>query len=76
MFGFYASLAAAALATVEARLQDQANQSAQQEAFEDHMAMLQRQARRHQSDVIDVEAREVPEALALPAPGQKKDSHD
>jgi cytidylate kinase len=65
MPGYFAALAAQALAETEARLQRQEAErqaAAQVEQF-DNLARRMRQG-----DVIDVEAREVPDVLPLPAP--------
>lgn len=67
MPGLYAALAAQALAETEARLQaeEAARQHAAQSALADY---LRRRHEARDSDVIDVQAREVPDVQALPAP--------
>lgn len=63
MAGYFASLAALELARTEARLQAE---EAQRQA-ERHEQLRQQNADLY-GDVIDVEAREVPDVQALPAP--------
>jgi hypothetical protein len=72
MYGYFAALAAAALAETEAQLQQEAaeRQAAGQVERFDNIARRLREA--DQRNVIDVEAREVPEAPALPPPARKE----
>jgi hypothetical protein len=69
MIGYYAALAQAELVMAEARIRRQQEAlereiARQQEEFE----RLRRQHEEMHGTVIDVEAREVPDAPALPAP--------
>lgn len=69
MAGYFAALAAQELAQAEARLQAQeAARRAQVEEAERQFELLRAQHEQLHGVVIDVEAREVPDPPALPAP--------
>lgn len=68
MTGYFAALAARVLAETECRLQREevARQNVAQVELHHHLTRQDHQ--HHQGDVIDVQAREVPDVQALPAP--------
>lgn len=67
MAGYFAGLAAQVLAETEARLQRQEADRRAREAQEQFDLLCQQHEALH-GVVIDVEAREVPDVLPLPAP--------
>jgi hypothetical protein len=69
MPGYFAALAAQALAETEARLQAEQEEQARRAAeAQRQFDLLRDQHEKLHGVVIDVEAREVPDPLALPAP--------